>query len=164
MSEQYDVRFESTVHLVLLNCEIESAPLMNLSYRFFGSETNRKQIVQIRVRSECAMQIFVIGSFQLWISSSGDQKQWKWRVALCAYALSIAAICWGFQGIPIRQDCSQASALSNRLCEAWIYFNCLTVETVKLHKNAKPAEKVKGIPYSNLKIGVTKEKWVNEKR
>lgn len=31
-------------------------------------------------------------------------------------------------------------------------------------KNAKPSEAIAGIPYKNLKIGVGKEKWTNEKR
>lgn len=31
-------------------------------------------------------------------------------------------------------------------------------------KNAKPSETIKGIPYRQLKIGVGKEKWTDEKR
>lgn len=31
-------------------------------------------------------------------------------------------------------------------------------------KGAKPSESIKGIPYKNVKIGVGKEKWNNEKR
>lgn len=31
-------------------------------------------------------------------------------------------------------------------------------------KNAKPIESIKGIPYKKLKIGVGKEKWMDEKR
>lgn len=31
-------------------------------------------------------------------------------------------------------------------------------------KSAKPSESIKGIPYKQLKIGVGKEKWTDEKR
>lgn len=31
-------------------------------------------------------------------------------------------------------------------------------------QNAKPSESIKGIPYKNLKIGVGKEKWTDERR
>jgi len=34
----------------------------------------------------------------------------------------------------------------------------------RLHKDAKPVESVKGIPYKNLSIGVPKEIWANERR
>lgn len=36
--------------------------------------------------------------------------------------------------------------------------------TAVLEKNAKASEAIAGIPYKNLKIGVGKEKWTNEKR
>jgi len=34
----------------------------------------------------------------------------------------------------------------------------------RLHKDAKSAEPIKGIPYKNLSIGVPKEIWKNERR
>lgn len=38
-------------------------------------------------------------------------------------------------------------------------------DTARLfQKDAKPAAVIKGVPYNNLKIGVPKEKWVNERR
>lgn len=49
--------------------------------------------------------------------------------------------------------------------EFFNYFFSFPADTAYLNeKSTKTSDKISGIPYKNLKIGVAKEKWTNEKR